>query len=227
VKRKIRSGGKPASVIILAGGKGRRMNADKARLTVRGQTLLERVIGQVAPYFNEILVSISPGQKVHIKEMRRAKAGPSRKLKADREGPALMIEAKTEPGVRFVEDEVPDLGPLGGILAGLRAAGNDVCAVVACDIPDAHIPLLRKLAKAAAAADISVPVTKRGQFEPLFAVYRKAVIPEIEDLLGAGERSILPLFARCRTERVPLGDADGLRNLNTRKDYRAYLDSLR
>lgn len=226
MKRKIRSGGKPATVIVLAGGKGRRMRANKARLTVRGETLLERVIGQVAPYFNEIVVSISPGQKVHVGEIGRAGPGPSRKWRTGRKGPALMTAAKTGPGVRFVEDEVPDLGPLGGILAGLRAAGNDACAVVACDIADVNIPLLRKLARAAAAADISVPVTKKGQFEPLFAVYKKAVIPEIEALLQTGERSILPLFARCRTERVPLGDADALRNLNTREDYNAYLKSL-
>ncbi len=226
MKRKIRSGGRPATVIILAGGKGRRMHANKARLTVRGETLLERVIGQLAPYFNEIVVSISPGQKAHIKGMSRVKARPLREWEAGREGPALMTAAETGPGLRFVEDKVPDLGPLGGILAGLRAAGNEACAVVACDIPDVNIPLLRKLARAAAAADISVPVTKKGQFEPLFAVYKKAVIPEIESLLRAGERSILPLFARCRTERVPLGHADGLRNLNTREDYNAYLKSL-
>jgi len=131
VNRKIRSRGKPATVIILAGGKGRRMKADKARLMVRGESLLQRVISQVAPYFDEIVVSISPGQKAHVGGMGRARPGPSGKWKAVREGPALMTAAKTGPGLRFVEDEVPDLGPLGGILAGLRAAGNDACAVVA------------------------------------------------------------------------------------------------
>jgi molybdopterin-guanine dinucleotide biosynthesis protein A len=207
VKRRIRCGGKPVTVIILAGGRGRRMNADKARLPVNGETLLERVIGQVAPYFNEILVSVSPAQRITIRPERTA-------------------DGHT-PEPRIVEDDVPDLGPLGGILAGLRAAGNDVCAVVACDIPDVHIPLLRKLARAAAAADIAVPVTKRGQFEPLFAVYTKAVIPEIEDLLRSGEQSVLPLLVRCRTERVPLKEAGWLRNLNTRTDYEEYLKSLR
>jgi molybdenum cofactor guanylyltransferase len=226
MKREIRSGGRPVTVIVLAGGRGRRMNADKARLPVRGETMLERVIGQVAPYFSEILVSVSPGQKVHVKAMSQVKAEPSRRGKADHESPGLTTAAKTEPGVRFVEDEVPDLGPLGGILAGLRAAANDACAVVACDIPDVHVALLRKLTRTAAAADISVPVTKAGQFEPLFAVYTKAVIPEIEALLRSGEQSILPLFEHCRTERVPLADATWLRNLNTRKDYESYLKCI-
>jgi len=89
-----------------------------------------------------------------------------------------------------------------------------------------NIPLLRKLVKAAAKFEIAVPVTRKGDVEPLFAVYTKAVIPEIEVLLRAGEKSILPLFARCRTERVRLADREGLLNLNTHEDYKAYLDSL-
>jgi hypothetical protein len=45
-------------------------------------------------------------------------------------------------------------------------------------------------------------------------------------LLRNGERSILPLFGRCRTVVVRLEDATWLRNLNTREDYRSYLRSL-
>jgi molybdopterin-guanine dinucleotide biosynthesis protein A len=207
VKRKIRCAGRPVTVIILAGGRGFRMNAEKARLPLPGGTLLERVLDQVAPFFNEVLVSASPGQKITVRSKRKA-------------------EDKA-PRARMVEDEMLNQGPMAGILAGLKAAASDVCAVVACDIPDVHVPLLRKLVRAAAAAEIAVPITPAGQFEPLFAVYTRAVIPEIEELLRAGNRSLIPLFDRCRTERVPLEEAGWLRNLNTRKDYEEYLKSLR
>lgn len=207
VKRKIRCGGRPVTVIILAGGRGSRMKADKAGLPVPGGTLLERVLGQVGPLFDEVLVSVSPGQKI------TARYGPAAKA--------------CSPDPRTVADEMPDLGPLGGILAGLRAAVNDVCAVVACDIPDVHATLLRTLVKAASGADIAVPVTAQAKFEPLFAVYSKGVIPKIEELIRNGERSLIPLFNRCHTEFVPLNEADGLPNLNTRSDYEEYLKSLR
>ena len=196
VKRKIRCGGKPMTAIVLAGGRGRRMKADKAGLAVGSRTLLEHVLSQLELYFAEILVSVSPGQKICF------------------------------ASGRTVEDEIPGLGPLGGILTGLKAATNDACAVVACDIPDIDVPLLRSLARAARDAEIAVPVGPAGHFEPLFAVYRKSVVPEIEALLRNGERSILPLFSRCRTATVPLEDATWLRNLNTRADYRSYLRSL-
>jgi len=207
VNPKIRCAGRPVTVIVLAGGRGSRMKADKAGLPVPGGTLLERVLGQVGPLFDEVLVSLSPGQEITA--------------------PRRAGEAAGLPMSGTVVDEMPDLGPLGGILAGLRAAVNDVCAVVACDIPDVHVPLVRRLVKAARDAEIAVPVTAQGKFEPLFAVYAKAVIPKIEELIRDGERSLIPLFDRCRTERVPLKKTDGLRNLNTRADYEEYLESLR
>jgi molybdopterin-guanine dinucleotide biosynthesis protein A len=172
------------------------MKADKAGLAVGDRTLLEHVLGQLEPHFSEILISVSLGQKI------RFASG------------------------RTVEDATPGQGPLGGILAGLKAAANDASAVVACDIPDVSVPLLRSLARAAGRAEIAVPVGPAGHFEPLFAVYRKSAVPAIEELLQAGERSILPLFGRCRTTVLQLEDAAWLRNLNTRVDYESYILSF-
>jgi molybdopterin-guanine dinucleotide biosynthesis protein A len=194
MKRKIRCGGRPMTAIVLAGGRGNRMKADKASLDVGGKTLLEHVLDQIEPLFDEILVSVSPGQTVPIDQR-----------------------------VRFVEDETPGLGPIGGLLAGLKAARNEACLVVACDIPDVPIPLLRSIARAAGGAEIAVAVDPAGHYEPLFAVYKRSVADAIEALLARGERSLLPLYKRCRTAVVPLGEKLRLRNLNTRAEYEAYL----
>lgn len=216
VKKTIRCGGKPMTAIVLAGGRGSRMKADKAGLAVGGRTLLEHVVDQLEPYYDEILVSVSPRQKIIAPASPRNRGGWPGELKA----------GGGHFGLRVIEDETPGQGPLGGILAGLRAAANDVCAVVACDIPDIDVPLLRSLARAAVGADIAVPAGPAGHYEPLFAVYRKAVVPKIEALLHSGERSIIPLFDRCRTVVVKFKDAARLRNLNTRTDYEAFLRSL-
>ena len=196
VKRKIRCGGKPMTAIVLAGGRGLRMKADKTGLAIGNRTLLEHVLEQLEPYFSEILISVSPAQKIRVATGRT------------------------------IEDRVPGQGPLGGILAGLKAAANEACAIIACDIPDIHIPLLRSLARAAGGAEIAVPIGRAGHFEPLFAVYRKSVVTEIEALLQAGERSIIPLFARCGTTVLKIEDAAWLRNLNTRGDYESYIGSI-
>jgi molybdopterin-guanine dinucleotide biosynthesis protein A len=170
-------------------------------LAVGEKTLLEHVVGQIAPCFDEVLVSLSRRNKTALPKGMRT-------------------------GVAIVTDETPGLGPIGGILAGLKAARNEACAVIACDIPDIDIPLLRRIARAADGFEIAVPTGPSGLHEPLFAVYRRSVAPRIEALLAGGERSVLPLYGRCRTAFVRMDGAAPLRNLNTRGDYEAYLRSI-
>jgi molybdopterin-guanine dinucleotide biosynthesis protein A len=197
MNRKPGPGTEGATLIVLAGGKGMRMGADKAGLPVPGGTLLGRVLRQIDGLFDEVIVSFSKGQAVEA------------------------------PGCRTVEDAAPGQGPLAGILAGLKAARNETCAVLACDIPEIDVGFLTGLVTSAGDCDVVVPVSPAGHFEPLFAVYRRSVIPEIESLIRKSEFSILPLFDRCRTRAVKMKDSGWLRNLNTRKDYETYLSRLR
>jgi molybdopterin-guanine dinucleotide biosynthesis protein A len=173
------------------------MRTDKACLPLPGGTLVQRVLAHVEDLFDEVLISVSRAQ------------------------------AEAFPGRRTVVDGIEDQGPIAGILAGLKAAKNDLCAVLACDIPDIDSGFLRGLVGKAQGFDIVVPVSSEGHFEPLFAVYRRSVIPEIESLARAGEYSILTLFDRCRTREVRMKDSSWLRNLNTPEDYKKYLRELR
>jgi molybdopterin-guanine dinucleotide biosynthesis protein A len=53
----------PASAIIVAGGQSRRMRREKSLLPVNGRTLIETVIAQIGPHFDEILVSTVAKEK--------------------------------------------------------------------------------------------------------------------------------------------------------------------
>jgi molybdopterin-guanine dinucleotide biosynthesis protein A len=59
----------------------------------------------------------------------------------------------------------------------------------------------------------------------LSAVYRRAVLPDVEDLLASDRLRPVFLFDRVKTRRVLPDDITAdpelrtLRNLNTRKDY--------
>lgn len=194
--RRFISEGKPASLVILAGGESRRMKKTKALLPVPDQPLIERILAQVEGRFDEILISVSKGRSL----------------------PGLPY--------RRIEDEVPGRGPIEGVRRGLRAAKHRKAAVIACDIPDIDVAFLARLIRAADAHDIAVPVTPAGDLEPLFAVYRKSVLPAVERLVASGENSLVPLFAECKTRRVRLRDASWLKNLNTPEDYARYIRRL-
>ena len=82
------------TVVILAGGQSRRMGRDKLRLTLGGETLLQRALRRYGEVFPRVLVSV---------------AGP---------------EKFPELGERRVFDVFPGAGPLAGLHAGLLAAGD-------------------------------------------------------------------------------------------------------
>ncbi len=79
---------------------------------------------------------------------------------------------------------VPDLqmgqGPMAGIVAGFHASGADVLYVSAVDMPNLSLEAVLPVPEHDAAV-----YRRSGRREPLFAVYRRSVVPVAEGLLAA------------------------------------------
>lgn len=186
----------PLSGLVLAGGESRRLGLDKARLLFGGRPLLDIVAGRLAEVCAEVIVVASPQRPPEV----------------------------TPPGARVVFDETPGLGPLAGIQAGLKAASFPFAFVAACDMPFLSLPLLRYMAGLPRTYEALVPEVQ-GRRHPLHAIYSRACLPAVEELLRAGQRSIGELLTRVRVqavgeEEVRRWDPDGLTlfNLNDRRD---------
>ena len=117
----------PATAIILAGGRSRRMGRSKAFLPFGDETLLARLVRIYAGWFQEVLVAAAPEQEL------------------------------PEVPARVVRDAVLDQGPLAGICGGLRAAGSATCFVASCDHPFPDLRVAENLMAALDAFDICVP----------------------------------------------------------------------
>ncbi|NOR12597.1 MAG: NTP transferase domain-containing protein [Candidatus Aminicenantes bacterium] len=185
--------GQSLSLIVLAGGSSRRMQWDKALLPAPEGTIIEHILNQLEEHFNEVLISVSSKEKFTF--LKR----------------------------RLIVDDKPDEGPMMGIKTALQASRNEKNFVIACDIPDIDLGFLQRLIREAEHSDIALPISPGGRKEPLFAVYSKSVLPEIEKLLDEGVLSLLPLFERCKVRYVPMGESVWFKNLNTRKDYKNFL----
>jgi molybdopterin-guanine dinucleotide biosynthesis protein A len=129
--------------------------------------------------------------------------------------------------VRFVPDEPPGVGPLGGLAAALSAGGGLPVAALACDMPRVDADALRwLLAQASEAPSVHGLVTRNGeQAEPLFAVYHAAVLPLVAAQVAAGRRSLQALLAAGDFAFVdaPREIAARLANVNTPEDLAAAL----
>ena len=111
-----------------------------------------------------------------------------------------------------------------GIRTAVEAARFDRVFVTACDIPVMDDDTVERMLALAEDFDCVVPRSRAGA-EPLFAVYRKSAVPAMCDVLDSGERRIRAVFPRVRTHTFDIGPAEWYRNLNTREDLAAYLDS--
>ena len=135
--------------------------------------------------------------------------------------------ATTLDGRQSVTDAVRDAGPLGGVVAALRASPHLLLTVVAVDLPWIDPRLLQLLAGVIGDADVAVCETAGG-VEPLHAVYATSILEEAEAALAGPDRSLRGLIARVKARRVPESEwrAAGIserfaRNLNTPEDVAA------
>ena len=72
--------------------------------------------------------------------------------------------------IRVLEDDWPDVGPLGGIATCLSRSQSDFLLVLAVDLPRIQPGFLKKLLALSVAGCGVVPARHNG-FEPLIAVY--------------------------------------------------------
>lgn len=189
--------------IIFCGGKSSRMGTSKAHLPFGPETMLQRVVRILATVVSPIVVVAADRQEL----------------------PPLPSE------VILTHDEREGRGPLEALRAGLTALPDSVDAayVTSCDVPllvPAFVARMRTLA-----TDYDVAVMEIDGFtHPLSAVYRRRVLPHVEDLLAHDRLRPVFLYERVPTRRVQtaeMTDIDPglrtLRNLNTPDDYRAAL----
>jgi len=167
------------------------MGRDKATLSFRGATLIEHVVSVVRERCAPVFVVAAPGQGL----------------------PPLEAE--------ILRDHIRRLGPLVATGRGLRAAadaGAEVAFVSAVDMPFLDASLIDVLADSAdrVSADIVLPWDGRDHY--LAALYRTSLIPVIDELVAAGERSMSALVNHVDAQRIVLPDSRVLTNVNSAVD---------
>jgi molybdopterin-guanine dinucleotide biosynthesis protein A len=188
------------AALVLAGGRSTRMGRDKARLVVGGERLVDRV-------------AAAAGGALRA-------AGESR--------PLVLVSGPPIEGFECVADEVPGLGPVGGLASGLsalRARGAAWVLAVPVDLPAltgaALAPLL------AAARDPVCAVTYAGHELPALLRVSDAVLAAAAEVAAAPgrDRAVWRLLQRLGAARLPLDPAHAraVGNANTPAELESLL----
>ena len=132
-------------------------------------------------------------------------------------------------GVRCVPDRWAECGPLAGIASALAASTAPRQLMLGCDMPLVPPELLRWLWNVAGPeGGWVVPALEPGRFEPLCAIYDRALLSVIEAALAEGEFKIDRALAGAPRRTVAAAElaaagftAAHFRNLNRPDEYEA------
>jgi molybdopterin-guanine dinucleotide biosynthesis protein A len=125
-----------------------------------------------------------------------------------------LAVGKIEDGLdlpfELVDDGSTVRAPLAGLVAGLRAASNDVAVVIPVDLPLLTAGALQELA--VRCKDAAVPPTG-----PLPGAYRRSALPALERALAAGALRLRDVLEQLDVAVVSI-DESQLANVNEPTD---------
>ena len=192
------------TVCIQAGGASSRMGEDKALKPFLGRPLIQRVVNQLSPIADEIIVT------------------------TNRPDDYRFLDTSTS-SARLIPDIKPDRGALGGLYTAIASAMHPIVAVVACDMPFASSLLIEAMSRLLVENEADVVIAKsEGGFEPLHAVYRhETCLPAIEAAIDADQWKVIAWFPQVKVhtltpEDVRRYDPTGLAfwNVNTPEEFK-------
>lgn len=181
--------------IVLCGGRSQRMGRPKALLPWFGRSMIEHVVGLLAPCVDEVLVVTSSGLTL----------------------PASLA-------ARIVVDREPARGPLAALRDGLAAARTERAFVTSADAPFLSSDHVAALFADSERHGRAAVVRADGFFQALSAVYPCAAGREADALLAAGIASPTALLERLHAvvrEPDPADDIASWTGFNTPAEYLA------
>jgi molybdopterin-guanine dinucleotide biosynthesis protein A len=185
----------PFTILLLAGGRSRRMKRDKRLISrPRDQHLLGTVLEAARPLRAPIFLAAAD---------------------TDAARPCL-------PGVAVVWDRVAYEGPLRALVDSAGIFDGDLL-VLATDWPEMEIGFLRRLLQfAEQAPEVWAVVPEQdGRLQALCALYRAPIWPMLGGMVQAGEESLVAALRSLPSERLarwPVSGEPSLRNWNRPED---------
>ena len=185
-----------ATAVILAGGESRRMGRDKLVLPINGETLLVSAVKRFSAEFGDVFLSLADADKY------------------------------PDVAVRRVVDIFPGAGPLSGLHAALSSAPGEGVFLVAADLPFSSPKAALRMIELCGAGEACVIMLPNGNLEPLFAYYKKALLPLCEEAIRSGDYRMSHIIQGADTRFVSpqdfgeLWDERMILNINFPYDYK-------
>lgn len=182
--------------VVLAGGRARRMGGrDKGLVELAGRPMVDYVLEALRP---QVAATLINANRSH--------------------------EHYAAYGCEVVADSFGDFsGPLAGMASAMGHAATDFIVTVPCDTPLLPACLAERLCRALEADAADLAVAHDGErMQPVFALLRVALLPDLRRALAAGERKIDRWYAAHRVALADFSDRpEAFVNVNSPEELEA------
>lgn len=191
------NGAKTSSFIamVLAGGKSKRMGEDKGFIKYNGLAQKYFAYKQLekSNLFDEVFLSV-----------------------------ADISEEKFD--YNCIVDLIPGIGPLSAVYSALKRSECEAVFAIATDMPEAKIEDIKNLVGEFEPFYDAVCFTnKKGYLEPLFSIYNKSILNEIEKAIEEGNYSLNKILKKSNIKLVQIKNEISLLNINTQEEKEEYM----
>ena len=178
--------------LVLAGGKSRRMGADKALLTRDGESQLGRAVSLLARHLPKVFVSTRSDQADETERSRHAQ----------------------------IIDRYDDMGPIAGILSAMDSDPDVSWLVLACDLPNVDDATIEALIAAHSGEHpfTAYKSSHDGLPEPLCAIFSPAGRANVDAFIAEGIICPRKMLIRSETRLLEQSNPSALDNMNTPAD---------
>jgi molybdopterin-guanine dinucleotide biosynthesis protein A len=186
---------KDITAVILAGGRGRRMQEqDKGLLEHAGKPLVEHVIDAIRPQVGRLIINANRN-----------------------------LDSYRQYGYDVIEDRPGGyLGPLAGLSSALQQIDTDLILMVPCDMPRLPADLVSRLWVAMQRDDAAIAVAHDGRrMHPVVALMKRMAANALPAAVDAGLRKAQAWVEQQHFALADFSDEyTGFSNLNTSEDFR-------
>lgn len=178
------------TAVILAGGKGRRMDGkDKGLVELANRPLIEYVIVAIKPQVDSIILSANRNQQQY-----------------------------SVYGYPVITDALDDFqGPLAGFYSAMKSASSSYIVTLPCDGPLLPGDLVTRLITALDDEDAEIAVAHDGErMQPMYSLIPVALMASLNEFLDSGERKVDLWYKQHRVALADFSDCpETFRNINT------------
>jgi molybdopterin-guanine dinucleotide biosynthesis protein A len=178
------------TAVILAGGKGRRMDGkDKGLVELANRPLIEYVIDAIKPQVESIILNANRNQ-----------------------------EQYSRYGYPVVSDALADYqGPLAGFICAMKSSTTSHIVTLPCDGPFLPADLVDRLISSLADNNAEIAVAHDGdRMQPVYSLMPVTLSNSLGSFLDSGERKIDLWYSQHRVALADFSDCpETFRNINT------------